>query len=121
MTNLLPIGARAPALAIFTAAALSACQVPGTAARAHFAAPTAAAGVSESNSDASTYSSQKVIDPFSPFVYDALGATPSIRLPTLHSARKPAHASESIEAAAGGRPTDQGVPKPTNSTDTAAR
>jgi hypothetical protein len=68
----------------------------------------------------STQSTRKSIDPFSPFVYDALGATPTIRLPSLRSTRRPAHA-ESNEAAASGRATDQVVSKPTDSTDTAAR
>lgn len=118
MKDLLPIRGRVPALAIVTAAILSACQVPGPAVRAQLAAPTDATSASENHLNEQTKYTMKLIDPFSPFVYDALGATPSIRLPALGSVRKPAPASESIEAAAAGRSTDQGLPKPT---DTAAR
>ena len=83
------------------------------------------AGASQPTQDEGTKREPVAHDPFSPFVYDVLGATPSIRLPAFFGKQTRA-AADANEPSSADRIAKDGAAKPTvaaaaGRTDTAAR
>jgi hypothetical protein len=126
MSTLKPTRARIHALSLTAFTVLLTSLVVAGAASAQSAAASGAASASEARKNETTRREPTAYESVSPFVYDALGATPSIRLPALSGARAQGRAPESKKVASGDRVANEAASTQSSlesphRTDTAAR